>query len=275
MRVAEALAREAGQRMLRARRGGIEIEYKGTNDLVTNVDREVERFLRGELRAMFPSDGIMGEEYGEREGEAGPNRQWLIDPIDGTTNFSRGIPTFCVSIALQVHGHTAAAAIYDPNLDELFSARRGGGATLNGRPMHVSETERMRDAMQVTGFPPLKSGDTFETIIQRLGQMIGASRGVRRFGSAAMDLAYVAEGRLDGFWEFDLNPWDTAAGYLLVEEAGGRVSDVHGNMFSAHEASVVATNGVLHDKALELLRQVTGGPTLPTPRDVPEEEAPI
>jgi len=257
LRVAEALAREAGRRMMRSRRQGFEVDYKGTNDLVTNVDREVERFLRDELRAMFPDDGVVGEEFGVREGAEEPARQWLIDPIDGTTNFSRGIPTYCVSIALQVKGHTTAAAIYDPNLDELFSARRGGGAMLNGRPMKVSETARMRDGMLVTGFPPLKAGDTFETLIQRLGQMIGASRGVRRFGSAAMDLAYVADGRLDGFWEFSLNPWDTAAGYLMVEEAGGRVSDVHGNMFTAHEKSVVATNGVLHDAALELLRRVS------------------
>lgn len=253
LRCAEALARDAGKRMQIERRAGVQIDYKGKNDLVTNVDRSVETFLRGELALLFPEDAICGEEYGSEGGA--PRRQWFIDPIDGTTNFSQGIPIYCVSIALQVEGETVVGAIYDPSRDELFSARRGGGAHLDGAPLSVSETERARDAIVVTGFPPIREGETFEQIIWRLGHVMRATRGVRRLGSAALDLAYVAAGRMDAFWEFNLNPWDTAAGYLLVEEAGGRISDARGNIYTAHEDSVVASNGHIHDTILEALRE--------------------
>ena len=245
-RCAQALAREAGKRILIERSKGVEINYKGANDLVTNVDRSIERFIRGQLRDMFPEDGINGEEYGRRD--VNPNgRLWLVDPIDGTTNFSKGIPVFCVSIALQVNKRTVVGAIYDPNRRELFSAQLGHGAWLNGHPMKVSEEPDLKQAVVITGFPPRRDGDDIEAITARLARVVMASRGLRRMGSAALDLANVAAGRFDAYWEFSLNPWDTAAGYLMVQEAGGQVTDAQGDEFDSRNPSVVATNGLIHD----------------------------
>ena len=245
-RCAQALARAAGKRILIERARGVEIDYKGTNDLVTNVDRSVERFIREQLRDMFPDDGINGEEYGKRD-VASNGRLWLVDPIDGTTNFSKGIPVFCVSIALQVDKQTVVGAIYDPNRQELFSAQRGHGAWLNGRPMKVSQEAQLKQAVVITGFPPRREGDDIDAITARLARVVMASRGLRRMGSAALDLANVAAGRFDAYWEFNLNPWDTAAGYLMVQEAGGRVTDADGERFDARNPSVVATNALIHD----------------------------
>lgn len=252
MRCAEALAREAGKRIEVERRAGFTVRYKRENDPVTNVDRDVERFLRGQLALLFPEDSILGEEFGEAERE-NVERVWMIDPIDGTTNFSQSIPIYCVSLALQHRGRTVVAVIYDPTRDELFSAMAQGGAWLNGEPMRVSEQPELSQAVLATGFPPLKQGDTFESIIERMGHVVAASRGMRRLGSAALDLAYVAAGRLDGFWEYRLNPWDTAAGYLLVEEAGGQVSIDSGDAYDVYKKSIVATNGHVHDALLESL----------------------
>ncbi len=251
LRCAEALAREAGQRIEIERREGFRVDTKGHNDLVTDVDRSIEQFLRAQLATLFPNDGIHGEEYGAEESP--PARQWLIDPIDGTTNFSQGIPIYCVSIALQLDDETIVGAIYDPTRDELFSAAKGDGARLDGAPMTPSDETDLDDAVIVTGFPPIKEDDTFEKIMWRFGHMARASRGIRRLGSAALDLAYVAAGRIDGFWEYNLHSWDTAAGYLLVQEAGGRVTDALGGHYTAHEASVVATNGAIHDAILQTL----------------------
>lgn len=255
LRVAQALAHEAGKRILLERQQGFEITYKGHNDLVTTVDRSIETFLREQLRTIFPDDALHGEEYGAQRLE-GARRVWLIDPIDGTTNFSRGIPVFCVSIALQEDGQTVVGAIYDPTRDELFSAQRGQGAWLNGKPMQVSGIQELKQAVVVTGFPPLKEGDSFKDIVRRLGNVVSATGGLRRFGSAALDLASVAAGRLDAYWEFGLNPWDTAAGYLMVQEAGGVVTDLHGQTFDAHNASVVATNAHLHEGMLTALQRL-------------------
>lgn len=254
LRCAQALAVEAGKRMIRERQQGFEIAYKSPNDIVTTVDRSIETFLREQLGELFPGDALHGEEYGEQGPEA--SRVWLIDPIDGTTNFSRGIPVYCVSIALQEDGQSVVGAIYDPTRDELFSAQRGKGAWLNGQKLNVSGQDHMRHAVVVTGFPPMKEGEGFEQLIRRLGQVVAATGGLRRFGSAALDLASVAAGRLDAYWEFNLNAWDTAAGYLMVQEAGGTVSDVYGGDYNAHNASVVATNGHLHEGMLNALRQL-------------------
>lgn len=253
-RCAQALAREAGQRMQDERRRGFEIDYKGTNNLVTTVDRSIERFLREEIKRLFPHDAINGEEYGEKAQDSqGVERKWLVDPIDGTTNFSKGIPIYCVSIGFQVDGQTVVGAIYDPNRDELFSAHKGHGAWLNGRKMQVSDEPNLDHAIVVTGFPPIKEGTTFEQIIAKMTRVAASSRGLRRFGSAALDLAHVAAGRVDAFWEYSLNPWDTAAGYLMVQEAGGTVTDDQRGEFDAHNASVVATNGKIHDAMLAVL----------------------
>jgi myo-inositol-1(or 4)-monophosphatase len=255
LRCAEALARLAGRHILRERERGFVTHVKGRNDLVTDVDRSVERLIRDELAQLFPDDVIFGEEFGGGQKEG--RRRWLVDPIDGTTNFAQGIPIYCVSIALQVDGASVVGAIYDPTRDELFSAVRGRGAWLDGRPMRVSTEPNLSNTIAVTGFPPVKEGTSFDQLVVRLGHMIRATRAVRRFGSAALDLAYVACGRTDVFWEFRLSPWDTAAGYLMVEEAGGAVSDADGAAYNVHASGIIATNGAVHADALRVLQEAT------------------
>jgi myo-inositol-1(or 4)-monophosphatase len=243
-RVAEAVAREAGQRILRGRGAGFDVGLKGKNDLVIDVDTAVEQFVKQALIEAFPGDSVLGEERGtDGDDEA---RRWFVDPIDGTMNFVQGIPVFCVSIALRVDDEFVVGVIYDPNRDELFSGRRGNRMKVNGADTAVAPTDALADAVLATGFPPLKSAEA-EDNLAIFARVTRASRGVRRLGSAALDLAYVAAGRLDGFWEFHLNPWDTAAGTLLVELAGGRVTDIAGSPHSGFEGNIVATNGRIHD----------------------------
>ncbi|MGM0556375.1 MAG: inositol monophosphatase family protein [Myxococcota bacterium] len=256
-RCAEAIAREAGRRMLVGQRDGFDISQKGINDVVTNIDREIEEFIVGELAEMFSGDLILGEEFGEQEEEedvaSGTDlRHWYIDPIDGTLNFSHGIPISCVSIALQVDGQSMVGVVYDPYRDEMFSARRGHGAQLNGETIRVSEEDEIGESLLVTGFPP-STNDELETNLQNFAELTRRSRGIRRLGSAALDLAFVAAGRLDGFWEYGLNPWDTAAGYLLVEEAGGRVSQIAAEPFDIFDPSILATNGRIHGDIIDIL----------------------
>lgn len=250
-RCAEAIARRAGKMMLKGRQHGFSVHTKGDNDVVTNIDREIEEFITDELHQMFPNDQVLGEEFGGREAQS-EERHWLIDPIDGTLNYSYGVPLSCVSIALQWESESQVGVIYDPYRDELFSARRGAGATLDGEPMRVSPKDTLDDAVLVTGFRPTTPADLTDNL-QNFVAVTKRSRGVRRLGSAALDLAYVAAGRMDGFWEFGLNPWDTGAGYLLVEEAGGRVSDVQNGPYAGFEASILATNGLIHHDLIELL----------------------
>ncbi len=256
-RCAESIARLAGQHILRERNKQVDISLKAPDDVVTNVDRSTERLIVDKLNDAFPGDAISGEEYGtnERADDADTERTWLIDPIDGTLNFSHGLPTYCVSIAMQRSGSTDVAAIYDPNLDELFSAARGDGAHLNGEPIEVSAIDDLSTSMLVTGFP---LGDTpsFDWTMQQFDLLTRTCRGIRRLGSAALDLAYVAAGRMEAFWEYGLKPWDTAAGILLVTEAGGEVTDINGDPFSIHDPGVAASNGLIHDPLLEQLQSV-------------------
>jgi myo-inositol-1(or 4)-monophosphatase len=256
LRCAESLARAAGRRIARQRRDGFTVELKSENDPVTSIDISTEEFIHDELRGMFPDDVIIGEELGEDlgSGEA-PERAWVVDPIDGTLNFSRDLPMFCTSIAFQIEGRSVAGAIYDPRRDELFSARRGGGAYLNEKPMEVSDVDALGQSLLVTGFPRSMDGVEEDNLVN-FAKLTRASRGVRRLGSAALDLAYVACGRLDGFWEYYLHPWDTAAGYLLVQEAGGRVTDTAGGVYTADDSSVLATNGQIHDEVVERLSKI-------------------
>ena len=249
-RCAEALAREAGHRIERARAQGFAVDYKGANDVVTEIDVAIERFLTEQLGALFPDDRILGEELDHEEAPA-EGRTWVLDPIDGTLNFSRGIPIYCVSIALQVDRQSVVGVIYDPSRGELFSARRGHGATLDGEPMEVTDREALSETVLVTGFPPSRHEDN----LPRFAALTRATHGIRRLGSAALDLAYVAAGRLDGFWEFHLNPWDTAAGYLLVQEAGGQVTDVDGGHYTGFEPSILATNGAVHAELAAALQE--------------------
>ncbi len=217
---------------------GVETEYKGDVDLVTVADRTSEKLIRERLAAAFPEHGIYGEE-GTRERLDGEFR-WYVDPLDGTTNFAHGFPQFCVSLGLEqrpagladeADGTLVAAVIYDPMRDELFVAERGHGALLNGKPMRVSRTPELAEALLATGFPSRKRHASPN--IHFYQEFTLRSHGVRRAGSAALDLAYVAAGRLDAFWEFNLNPWDTAAGILLVEEAGGQGNGVFRRAFPA------------------------------------------
>jgi myo-inositol-1(or 4)-monophosphatase len=228
------------------------VNKKGAIDLVTEVDVEVERRFRALIAERFPDHQILAEEMGgARTVPTGPC--WVFDPIDGTTNFAHGLPIFCASLALEIDGAAEVAAVYDPNRRELFSAERGGGAFLNGRPIHVSAADRLVDALLVTGFP-YDVHARVEEIVGLFGAFVGRARAVRRLGSAAVDLCYVACGRLDGFWETDLKAWDMAGGALIVAEAGGRVTDTDGGAFSSRGGHVLATNAHVHDAMLEVIR---------------------
>jgi len=233
------------------------VNKKGTIDLVTEVDVEVERRFRALIEQRFPAHQILAEEMGgARAVPAGPC--WIFDPIDGTTNFAHGLPIFCASLALEIDGVAEVAAVYDPNRKELFTAERGGGAFLNGRPLHVSSAGRLVDAMLVTGFP-YDVHARVEEIVGLFGAFVGRARAVRRLGSAAIDLCYVAAGRLDGFWETDLKPWDIAGGALIAAEAGGRVTDTDGAPFRSRSGHVLATNGHLHEAMLDVIREHRAG----------------
>ena len=261
---ASAIAREAGARLREFLAQGVETEYKGDVDLVTVADRTVEKLIRTRLAEAFPEHGVYGEE-GTRERMAGEFR-WYVDPLDGTTNFAHGFPHFCVSLGLEHRpAHTApdhdgtivAAVIYDPMRDELFTAARGRGALLNGKPMHVSRNAVLAESLIATGFPSRKRHDNPN--VHFYHEFTMRSHGVRRAGSAALDLAYVACGRLDAFWEFNLNPWDTAAGVLLVEEAGGRVTGFAGQKFQLNSNENLASNGLIHYELMALFRDMFAG----------------
>jgi len=228
-----------------------EINKKGTIDLVTEVDIAVERMFRTLIAERFPDHQILAEELGGAAA-APPGPCWVFDPIDGTTNFAHGLPIFCASLALEIDGAAHVSAVYDPTRKELFTAERGGGAFLNGVPLRVSSAAQLVDAMLVTGFPYDVHGRVDE-IVGLFGAFVGQARAVRRLGSAAIDLCYVAAGRLDGFWETDLKPWDIAGGALIVSEAGGRVTGTDGGGFTSHGGQVLATNGHLHDAMLAVI----------------------
>lgn len=233
--VAESGARLAGAILRERFHAHRTIEFKGGIDLVTDADKASERALLDHLRSYFPSHAVLAEESGA---SAGADVRWIVDPLDGTTNYAHQVPHFCVSIAAQATDGLAAAAIYDPIRDELFSAARGSGATLNGKPMRVSPVTTLDRAVLCTGFPydvrekPDAPVGLFNRIIRR-------AQAVRRMGSAALDLAYVASGRFDGFFEFGLKPWDTGAGALLVREAGGTIAQVDGSPFDVEIGDVV------------------------------------
>ncbi len=274
---AAAIAREAGARLREFFSNGVETEYKGDVDLVTVADRSSEKLIRDRLAENFPEHGIFGEE-GTRDRLGGEFR-WYVDPLDGTTNFAHGFPQFCVSLGLEQRmtglaagqdGTMLAAVIYDPLRDELFAAERGKGAQLNGRPMRVSRTPELCEALIGTGFPSRKRHDNPNVHFYQ--EFTLRSHGVRRAGSAALDLAYVAAGRLDAFWEFNLNPWDTAAGSLLVEEAGGRITGFSGQPFLLDSREVLASNGLLHAELMSLFADMFAGRNL-APILTPQEFA--
>ncbi len=272
---AAQIAREAGAKLREFFAQGVETEYKGDVDLVTVADRTVEKLIKTRLGETFPDHGIYGEE-GTRERMQGEFR-WYVDPLDGTTNFAHGFPQFCVSMGLEQRppgkaededGTLVAAVIYDPLRDEIYTAERGQGARLNGRPIKVSRVPELAEALLSTGFPSRKRHASPNVHFYQ--EFTLRSHGVRRAGSAALDLAYVASGRLEAFWEFNLNPWDTAAGILLVEEAGGRVTDFAGNPFKLDSREVLASNGLIQGELVELFKEMFAGRGLspiPTPQE--------
>ena len=230
----------------------IRIDKKGTTDLVTEVDLAVEQMFRGLIAARFPDHHVLAEEMGGAS-SVPPGPCWVFDPIDGTTNYAHGVPIFCASLALEIDGVPEVAAVYDPNRKELFTAERGVGAFLNGAPIRVSAAEQLIDALLVTGFP-YDVHTRIDEIVGLFGAFVAKARAVRRLGSAAIDLCWVAAGRMDGFWEADLKPWDIAGGALIVAEAGGRVTDISGRAFTSRGGNVLASNGHLHDAMLDVIR---------------------
>lgn len=229
------------------------VEKKGAIDLVTEIDIEIERGFRAMIAERFPDHEVLGEEFGGAgDRTAIPRFCWVFDPIDGTTNYAHGLPIFCSSLALEVDGEPLVAAVYDPNRKELFAAERGQGAWLNGQPIRVSGAATLIDSLLVTGFHydvQREPGD----VIALFGAFISRARAVRRLGSAALDLCYVAAGRFDGFWEKKLQPWDVAGGALIVAEAGGRVTAMSGGPYASRGGSVLATNAAIHEEMLEII----------------------
>ena len=273
--VAGAIAREAGALLRGFYEKGVAMEYKGDVDLVTEADRASEALIKARLSAAFPEHGIYGEE-GTREGLEREFR-WYVDPLDGTTNFAHGFPVFCVvlglerraaGLAAEQDGEMVAGVIYDPLRDEMFVAERGMGAWLNGKRIHVSKTKTMQEALTATGFPSHKRHENPNVHFYQ--EITLRSHGVRRAGSAALDMAYVACGRIDGYWEFKLNPWDTSAGYLLIEEAGGTVTHFDGGKFTLDSREVFATNGLIKDEMQHVFSEMFAGrgmEQIPTPAE--------
>jgi len=254
LELAERLAREAGRIQREHYEGEFEIHTKSAViDLVTDVDRACERLIVEAIQTERPGDAILAEEGGGTD-ISDAEWRWVIDPLDGTTNYAHGYPRFCVSIGIEHRGVATVGVVYDPLLDELFSAVRGRGATLNGRPLRVSSETRFNRAMLATGF----AYDVHRSADDNLNHFAAfakTAQAIRRDGSAALNLCYIAAGRFDGFWELKLQPWDVAAGILIVEEAGGRTSDFSGHQSCASGREVVASNAHLHEAMLEILQR--------------------
>jgi len=264
-----AIAREAGALLLQYFHQGLKIEYKGDADLVTAADRASEALIRERIKKSFPSHDVLGEEQGLND--QGSDYRWYVDPLDGTTNFAHGYPVFCVSMAIEYRGGGAAkrvaGVVYDPTREELFTAEQGKGSQLNGKTIQVSKAAQLKESLVATGFPSHKRHKNPNIFFYH--QITLRTHGVRRAGSAALDLCNVACSRFDGFWEFNLNPWDTAAGTLIVEEAGGKVSSFDGSPFQLNSRETLATNGLVHDALVQEFQEIFSGrglESLPDPR---------
>lgn len=232
----------------------LRVEKKGAIDLVTEIDVEVERMFRALIAERFADHDVLAEEMGQTR--TGARHRWVFDPLDGTTNYAHGIPIFCSTLALEIDGVPTVAAVYDPSRRELFTAERGVGAWLNGEPLKVSSTTTLNDSVLVTGFPyDIHDPARMQVLVGLFAGFLGHARAVRRLGSAAIDLCWVAAGRMDGFWEQSLQPWDVMGGGLIVQEAGGVVTGLDGSAWDAHSGNVLATNGHLHDEMLAVIRK--------------------
>ncbi|HEV7700453.1 MAG TPA: inositol monophosphatase family protein [Pyrinomonadaceae bacterium] len=244
-------ARAAGQLLLEKYGRKIYVTKKGDINLVTEADLASEALIIERINSYYPKHGVLAEESGAAVLNGSSEWKWIIDPLDGTTNFAHGYPCFCVTLALEHEGEIVIGVTFDPTRDELFAAERGRGATLNNKPIRVSQTEELSEALIVTGFPyDFKRREDFA---RNLTDFLLKSRGVRRDGSAAIDMAYVACGRFDGFWEEGLNPWDMAAGVLLIAEAGGQVGGYKGSNFTIYSPPILASNGLIHSQMAAVL----------------------
>ncbi|MBI1848629.1 MAG: inositol monophosphatase [Candidatus Rokubacteria bacterium] len=252
--VAIDAARSAGRLLLSQLVGARRIDYKTSpTNLVTEMDRRAEALILDALARAFPDDAVLAEESGPRAGTSG--RRWLVDPLDGTTNYAHGVPVFGVSIALETAGRAVLGVIYDPSLDELYVAERGGGAWLGDQRLAVSRTETLNESLLTTGFPyDIRTND--DNNLREYAVFSRRARAVRRIGSAVIDLAWVAAGRYDAYWELTLGPWDVAGGGLLVEEAGGRVTGIHGEPLDLDRPTLIASNGRIHDAILATLKEI-------------------
>lgn len=246
----EAVVR-AGDLQMAKFRTGVRVDKKGAIDLVTEVDVEVERMFRAMVAERFPDHDVLAEELGGTG--RGARHRWVFDPLDGTTNFAHGVPIFCASLALEIDGRAAIAAVYDPNRRELFTAETGIGSWMNGQRLRVSTHAAVIESMLVTGFPYTVHQEA-DAFLKTFGQVLKHARAIRRLGSAAIDICWVAAGRMDGFWEASLKPWDTRAAALILEEAGGRVTGMDGGEWIPEDGHILATNGVIHREMLDILR---------------------
>ena len=252
------IVRRAGAMQLDCLGGNLQVRKKGAIDLVTAIDVEVERMGRALIAERFPEHEVLAEELGNDGGRTA-RHQWVFDPLDGTVNFAHGLPIFCSCLSLEVDRRPEVAAVYDPTRGELFTAERGAGAWLNDAPLRVSDTGSVLDAMLCTGFPYDVHAHV-DDLVGLFGAFVARARAVRRLGSAALDLCYLAAGRFDGFWEQRLHPWDMSAASLVVEEAGGRLSRFDGGAFDTHGDEIVASNGRIHDEMLRIVANRRSGP---------------
>jgi myo-inositol-1(or 4)-monophosphatase len=253
--VAIQAARTAGEVLLYHTRHGFRIEHKNPINLVTDADRAAEASIIATIRETFPTHRVLAEEGGGQEigQETGQSPfRWVIDPLDGTTNFAHGFPAYCVSIGLEHDGQVVLGVVWDPTRSELFEGERGRGATLNGIPIGVSKTETLLAALLVTGFA-YDIRENADNNLDHFTHFALKAQGIRRTGTAALDLCYVACGRFDGFWELKLHPWDSAAGSVIVQEAGGRISDFSGHPYSIYGEAILASNGLIHEQMRAVL----------------------
>jgi myo-inositol-1(or 4)-monophosphatase len=230
------------------------VEHKQGQEtnLVTEIDKGAEERIIRKIKQRYGDHDFLGEESGSAQSTS--EYKWIIDPLDGTTNYTHGLPIFCVSIGLEVRGELALGVVYDPNLDELFKAEKGKGAFLNGRPIRVSRTDKLIESLVVTGFP-YDVRTNADRLVRHFANFLKEAQAVRRLGSAALDLCYVAAGRFDGFWEASLNPWDMAAGVLILEEAGGKFTDLRGFPSTIYKKELLATNGLIHGRMVDVLKE--------------------
>jgi myo-inositol-1(or 4)-monophosphatase len=246
------LAREAGDVLKHYMRREKQVELKGRANLVTVADKESEALIIGRIRQQYPEHAILAEESGSSGASHSIEGKWIIDPLDGTTNFAHQYPFFCVSIGFERAGEILCGAVYDPWRDEMFAGARGLGSFVNGLKLQVSDVETLRSGLIMTGFP-YGFREKIKVAMAQFEAFLVESQAVRRGGAAALDMCYIALGRVDGFWEMDLHPWDTAAGLVILEEAGGRVTNFSGGRFSVYGKEIVASNGKIHEEMVGVL----------------------